>query len=211
MRLDATECDTPRHGYLGKDAENPEHRRKECGLHLFRTLERAMLRSAAAVSRGRSWTVTSIPSGDQDQMPRQFQIPFVLRRRTLLPPVAKPKPDQSYDAERQIWVLSDSGEPLVVQYERRQIQCSDFGETSLTKTSEGHDQREVLSRSEFGETVATRTAEGTDQSEILASEFGETVMTETSEGHDRTECIALSDFDPAGETAPNRLGYAALG
>lgn len=143
-------------------------------------------------------------------MPRQFQTPFVLRRRTLLPPAARPGPDQSYDAERQIWVLRDSGEPLVVLYERRQIQRSDFGETVLTKTSEGHDQREVLSWSEFGETVSTRTAEGTDQCEAMASEFGETVVTETSEGHDRTECTDLSDFDPAGAITPSRLGYAGL-
>lgn len=128
--------------------------------------------------------------------------PFVLRGMRQLPTEPRPGPEHVYDRVRQIWICAYTGKPLVlkhVDYNRSaRALSSEFGETILTKTSEGVDQTESTRASEFGETVVTRTSEGQDQTEgIRASEFGETVITETREGVDQVEGIRASDF---GET-----------
>lgn len=111
------------------------------------------------------------------------QVPFVAWESTKLRADQEPAPDHQYDPKRQLWIERESGRPLVSQRRDRPaatFQASEFGETLLTKTSEGVDQTESrpaihlddrqteLSASEFGETVLTRTHEGVDQSETIA-------------------------------------------
>jgi hypothetical protein len=115
-------------------------------------------------------------------------IPFVARHRTPLRSDPKAGPEHYYDPLEQLWVSADSGEPLVMRHigtARSALGGSQFGETMMTKTSEGVDQSEgrvdedsdssgaraaapVLSASQFGETTLTESGEGTDQSERTA-------------------------------------------
>lgn len=126
------------------------------------------------------------------------RVPFVLRGRTPLPAQSGPGPTQRYDDTLQLWIDIESGRPLVSEFaDRQRLAGSDFGETMITETGEGHDQAEGRFSSDFGETVSTRTSEGTDQREFHASDFGETMQSATAEGHDQRERISSSDF---GET-----------
>lgn len=124
--------------------------------------------------------------------------PYILLGRKKLPPEGAPGPEQVYDQERQIWIDTHSGRPLV-SCMRDQAQPTQFGETTFTETREGADRTEgAVQASEFGETIQTRTREGIDQSEgnaIQATQLGETTMTKTREGTDRTEGSSLQEFD----------------
>ena len=126
---------------------------------------------------------------------------LILKKREVIASVTKPGGEITYDNDLQIWVDSVNRSPIVlnhIQTNSRNKLSSDFGETSLTRTSEGADQSEIIGCSDFGETLITETREGADQSEIIGcSDFGETTMTKTQEGSDQSELIGLSDF---GET-----------
>ncbi len=68
-----------------------------------------------------------------------------------------------YDTNRQMWITRD-GVPLVQVIAGSP--ASDFGETIVTKTTEGVDQTEGAGiASDFGETIVTATREGVDQTE----------------------------------------------
>ena len=126
---------------------------------------------------------------------------LVLKKRETIISDMKPSGQIMYDTHLQIWVNNDNRKPVVsnsAQSKSRNTLASDFGETQLTKTSEGVDQSEIISCSDFGETLITETREGADQSEIIGcSDFGETTFTKTREGSDQPELIQCSDF---GET-----------
>ena len=133
--------------------------------------------------------------------------PFILRNRCKLPAEPPPETSDAYDLRRQVWIDKLSGEPVVTRHAK--LTASTFGETTITKTSEGHDQIESLG-STFGETTHTRTSEGADQLEsprgIGISQFGETLITATAEGVDRSETqssLAASQF---GETLLTETG-----
>ena len=141
--------------------------------------------------------------------------PFILLERKQLPPESPPSEQQIYDRDRQIWINTASGMPLVSclhaessptkygettftatregvdQTEGAGLLVSQYGETSLTKTGEGADQTEsAFEASRFGETTETATREGVDQPEgatFLGSQVGETTLTRTREGADQTE------------------------
>lgn len=106
-----------------------------------------------------------------------------------------PFPDQAYDPQKQLWINTTTGVPLVCGPSISNIDSSSFGETVRTSTKEGTDQPESSLMSNFGETVITKTHEGTDQSEIsMNTNFGETVITETKEGIDASESASLEEF-----------------
>lgn len=131
--------------------------------------------------------------------------PFVLLGRKKLPPESAPSSENEYDGNRQLWIDTSSGQPLVSRM-LAHAQPTQFGETTITETREGVDQSEgtSLQASQFGETVLTKTHEGVDQSEgvFRASQFGETTHTATREGADQTESVfQASDF---GETTNTR-------
>lgn len=112
--------------------------------------------------------------------------PYLIGKSTLLvahPPLVH---QSFYDDQKQLWIDSSSGIPIVdTTNKKRKKLASDFGETTMTKTQEGTDQSEILQASDFGETSITETHEGTDQSEVLrASDMGETIQTNTGEGSD---------------------------
>lgn len=135
-------------------------------------------------------------------------VPFVLRNRRKLAAEPLPKNGEAYDLRRQVWINKFLNRPLV---ERDSAQVtSQFGETTLTKTSEGRDQIEVSS-STFGETSVTRSVEGSDQSEnaswVHSSQFGETLLTATGEGSDRSE--GVSSASQFGETSLTESGEGA--
>jgi hypothetical protein len=145
---------------------------------------------------------------------RESLIPFVLRRRRLLPRELPSGSDLRYDESLQLWINATSGRPAVTDYANtgrdRSTAGSQFGETTNTRTQEGVDQSEVICASDFGETAITKTQEGIDTTERLAplarhpeptlavqrgsvavrvgeSKFGETIFTATREGVDQSE------------------------
>jgi hypothetical protein len=124
-------------------------------------------------------------------------IPFILKGTTKVPPERGMPLGHVYDSQRQIWVDSRSGIPVVASAVGG---ASRYGETTLSETREGVDQTEVVSihGSRFGETTLTKTMEGVDQGEsaaLAASRFGETTVTATQEGHDQSEVTAVQSFD----------------
>lgn len=127
-------------------------------------------------------------------MDSQSHEPFVLRARKRIPGRV-PDSSRIFDTRRQLWLFKESGLPVVSELTRPSThERSAWGETILTKTSEGVDQSEGSQASDWGETVMTETSEGIDQSEtVISSNFGETVVTATSEGLDQSERI--SDVD----------------
>jgi hypothetical protein len=123
--------------------------------------------------------------------------PFILKGATKVPPDDDMPLGHVYDRQRQIWVDSLSGVPVVTS---AMDDASRYGETTLTETREGADQSEValIIGSRFGETTLTRTMEGVDQGEaaaLAASRYGETTVTATQEGHDRSEITTAQSFD----------------
>jgi hypothetical protein len=125
---------------------------------------------------------------------------YILLGRKKLPPESTPSPEHVYDDDRQLWIDSNSGEPLV-SCMRTRAQPTQFGETTLTETREGADRPEgAVQACEFGETILTRTREGVDQAEgsaLQASQYGETTMTKTGEGADQIEGATLQECDAA--------------
>ena len=126
--------------------------------------------------------------------------PFILKGAIRIPPETDAPPEHVYDRQRQVWIDSRSGVPVVVSSVG--AHASRYGETTITETREGADQTEVASihASRFGETTITKSMEGADQGEmaaLAASQFGETTVTATLEGADQsdvatTQCL---DFD----------------
>jgi hypothetical protein len=124
----------------------------------------------------------------------ESSLPFVALHWTPLPPSAVPGPQQRYDGGRQLWVDVASGEPLVsrriAQRESTAIAASEFGETILTRTSEGADQSEGRVENVDGGTPSSLAVRGPWPAGLAASEFGETLQTESGEGHDQSERLA---------------------
>lgn len=121
---------------------------------------------------------------------------FILKSRTLLRDGLLPSPEQVYDIRLQLWVNRTTG-VAVVNYLSNDLCASQFGETSLTKTSgEGVDQSGgVLHLSQFGETTITRTSgEAADHSsEVLhLNLFSEAAITAINERSDSAELDAIS-------------------
>jgi hypothetical protein len=94
--------------------------------------------------------------------------PFILLARKMVPAECPSSATESYDHHKQIWIDTETGEPLVCRM-RNATQPSQFGETTFTETREGADQSEasVFSASQFGETTFTKTSEGVDATEIV--------------------------------------------
>jgi hypothetical protein len=115
---------------------------------------------------------------------------FVLAKRRTLNDENAPSNKIVYDDKIQVWINRETGKSVVLQSMETSkiINCSVFGETTITRTREGADQTEVIKCSEFGETLITETREGVDQAEVIGlSEFGETRLTATQEGVDQAE------------------------
>jgi hypothetical protein len=132
-------------------------------------------------------------------------VPFILVGRSKLPPEPAPSALEQYDPIRQLWIETDTGEPLVNRL-RSQARASQYGETTITETREGADQAETtLQASPYGETIMTKTHEGVDQTEASswrASSYGETIQTATREGIDQPE--GSLDASTYGETIETR-------
>jgi len=131
--------------------------------------------------------------------------PFILEGRKKLAPEPAPSSEEQYDQERQLWVDRESQEPLVSRL-HRDIEASQYGETSLTETREGADQADsAFQASSYGETTMTKTREGADLTEASAwdaSSYGETIKTSTREGADQPDrAIGVSSY---GETIETR-------
>lgn len=126
--------------------------------------------------------------------------PYILDGRKRLPPESEPGADQFYDAERQLWVDRSTDSPLVELM--ASPHQSQFGETTITETREGADQREIvgMATSQFGETTMSKSVEGADHEITGLSQFGETTMTRTVEGADQ-EITGLSQFGETAKTA----------
>jgi hypothetical protein len=119
-------------------------------------------------------------------MEKHYQVPFVARQRTPLPASDSAGPTHHYHPLHQLWVSAESGEPLVVGHVRSRrapLASSEFGETSLTRTTEGADQSE----GRIGQVSSSDTSLTAGRGKLLASQFGETLVTETSEGVDQSE------------------------
>ena len=142
--------------------------------------------------------------------------PFILMERIKLPPEGAPSKDQAYDSDKQLWIDTNSNQPVVSLMAGGYGQ-SQFGETTITETREGADSSETASieASQFGETSVSKSAEGIDQIgeisaflspdgvELESSRFGETQVTSTSEGHDQPE-MAMLEISQFGETSLTR-------
>ena len=131
--------------------------------------------------------------------------PFILKGRKKLPPEPAASSEEEYDQHRQLWVDRKSQEPLVSRIQR-EIEASQYGETSLTETREGADQTDsAFHASSYGETTVTKTREGADMTEastLDASSYGETIKTATREGADQPDrAIGASSY---GETIETR-------
>lgn len=129
---------------------------------------------------------------------------FVLVNREQLRPEPKPSEHIYFDGKLQLWVDSKTGKPVVLRNVGKAPDrlCSDFGETTMTKTQEGADQTEIIRCSDFGETAITETREGADQTEMVAgSDFGETTLTRSQEGTDQAEAVGFSEFGETSFTA----------
>jgi hypothetical protein len=74
-------------------------------------------------------------------MNNESGVPFVARHRALLTASQSAGPDEFYDGVLQLWICRRTSSPLVVS-EFRSLARSEFGETVITKTSEGTDQSE---------------------------------------------------------------------
>jgi hypothetical protein len=121
----------------------------------------------------------------------ESRVPFVARYRTRLPPSAAPSPQQKYDGARQLWLDVASGEPLVThriaQRSGAAVAASEFGETLLTKTSEGADQAEGRVEAAASQMASWHCTGPSVAGALAASEFGETLQTESGEGQDQSE------------------------
>jgi len=136
--------------------------------------------------------------------------PFILEGRKKLPPEPAASSEEEYDQQRQLWVDRQSQEPLVSRL-HREVEASQYGETSLTETREGADQADsALQASSYGETTVTKTREGADMTEASAwdaSSYGETIKTATREGADQPDrAIGASSY---GETIETRTREGA--
>lgn len=155
--------------------------------------------------------------------------PFILEGRKKLPPEPAASSEEEYDQYRQLWIDRQTQEPLVSRL-HREIEASQYGETSLTETREGADQADsALQASSYGETTVTKTREGADMTEtsawdassygetiktatregadqpdraMSASSYGETIETRTREGADQTEVSAVTDSGPFAAALP---------
>src|SRR3546814_13867491 len=116
--------------------------------------------------------------------------PVVLKSRKPIPGHV-PDPSRLFDPKRQLWILRDSGLPVVSEHARpNSRQRSDWGETITTRSSEGVGQSEVTPASDRGETVRTQTPQGLAQSEgTRPSHSGETGLTDTSKGVAKSDSV----------------------
>ena len=93
-----------------------------------------------------------------------------------------------------MWLDVASGEPLVTrriaQREGAAVAASEFGETIVTRTSEGADQSEGRIENVENGTPSSHAVCGAWDAGPSASEFGETLQTESGEGHDQSERLA---------------------
>jgi len=124
--------------------------------------------------------------------------PFILKGAIKIPPETDTPSGHVYDRQRQIWVDSRSGVPVVASSPG--AHASRDGETTVTETREGADQTEVASihASRFGKNTMTKTMEGADQGEVTAlaaSRFGETTVTATPEGAGQSEVATTQCLD----------------
>jgi hypothetical protein len=123
-------------------------------------------------------------------------VPYVLKGCEKIPNDTGLPDEVIYDSSRQIWTLSETGQPFV-SARCDQAQASTYGETSLSETREGADQSEIatLQASTYGETALTKTFEGADQPEgtLTSSQYGETAVTATQEGVDQSEVASMTE------------------
>jgi hypothetical protein len=136
--------------------------------------------------------------------------PFILEGGKKLPPEPAASSEEEYDQYRQLWIDRNSQEPLVSRL-HREIEASQYGETSLTETREGADQADsAFQASSYGETTVTKTREGADMTEASAwdtSSYGETIKTATREGADQPDsAMRASSY---GETIETRTREGA--
>ena len=94
--------------------------------------------------------------------------PFVLKGCTKLPAEPEPCWDHVFDRQQQIWVSKTSERAVILDMQRktRARECSQFGETTVTRSEgEGHDPSgaSTFEASQFGETTVTKAdGEGVD-------------------------------------------------
>lgn len=112
--------------------------------------------------------------------------PYILLNRKKLPLESIPSPEYVYDQHQQLWIVKNSGVPLVCCM---RTHASQFGETSITETREGADQTDTaVYVPGLGEADQASAHEGMDQGDLIqASRFGETSMTRAPEGSDQPQ------------------------
>lgn len=124
--------------------------------------------------------------------------PFILKGATKIPDEDAPTEGHSYDSDLQLWVDTRTGVPLVSaavatkDCELRKAHAEEY----LVNTDSA--PARPMKASPFGETLLTRTTEGIDQSEATAfsaSPFGETLHTATAESADNPEIITAQQID----------------
>lgn len=124
--------------------------------------------------------------------------PFILKGATKIPDEDAPTEGQLYDSELQLWIDTRTGVPLVSAAVATKI-CGlhkEPAEDYLVNADSA--QTPAINASPFGETVLTRTSEGVDQSEVTAfsaSPFGETLHTATVESVDNSEIATAQQID----------------
>ena len=124
--------------------------------------------------------------------------PFILKGATKMPPEAEPSSEHVYDLQRQLWIDTQTGIPVVTS--NTASSSPRAGEKGMTTTRDRADQSEArsLRASTYGETTLTRTSEGVDQIEVTGlapTRFGETTFTDTVEGVDNTEIVTAQRLD----------------
>ena len=124
--------------------------------------------------------------------------PFILKGATKIPDEEAPTEGQLYDSELQLWIDTRTGVPLVSAAVATKA-CEPDKECAEEYLVNSDSARTPpMTASQFGETLLTRTSEGVDQSEATAfsaSPFGETGHTATVESVDNPETVTAQQID----------------
>ena len=124
--------------------------------------------------------------------------PFILKHATKIPDEDAPTEEQVYDTRVQLWIDTRTGVPIVSATAAINMPGTDKerAEEDLVDGDSAHTP--CMRASEFGETIVTKTSEGIDQSEVTdfcASPFGETLHTATVESVDNPEIVTAQQDD----------------
>ena len=124
--------------------------------------------------------------------------PFILEGATKIADEDVPTKEQVYDTRVQLWIDTRTGVPIVSPTVATNVSGTDNDRVEEGLVDEDSAYTPCMRASEFGETSLTKTSEGIDQSEVTdfcASPFGETLHTATVESVDNPEIVTAQQDD----------------